>query len=161
MVSPRVPILACLIHLPTGSHATVLRGIELSNNGSLRSLEITVKDISQCPEVALGFLRTLLSTITSSVFFDVVIVLWDMTARDAHFFRRALFGVARGLYAVKPFRLVFRFQIRDGYREDTLEKLTRYVDVEVAEGGLGYLPRPPVVVVSARAWATRHPWEGF
>ena len=157
---PRVSIFACLTHPLTGNHATGLRGFDLSSNGSLRSLEITVRGISQCPEAALRFLRALLSTITSPVFSDIVIVLWDMTSHDAHFFRRALFGTIQSIYDVKPFRLVFLLEIRDGYREDTLEKLKRYIDVEAAEGGLGYLPCPPGIVVS-NTQTTRRSWEGF
>lgn len=127
---------------------------------SLRSLEIPLKNISLYPAVAQSFLRDLLSTIRSPVFSDLVIVLEDRTTHDTRFFQHTLFGVVRCMYEVRPFRLVFCLEIWDGDQEDTARMLKRYIDAEVAEGGLEFLPCPPLIVSDTRATRSLA-WEGL
>ena len=55
-------------------------------------------------DIAQSFLGDLLSTISSPVFSDIVIVVEDNATRYAVFFHHVLFKVVRRLYEVKPFR---------------------------------------------------------
>lgn len=56
---------ACLTRLLTENYGSLLRDFDLSNNRSLRSLEVTMENIARCPANAPRFLRNLVSTITS------------------------------------------------------------------------------------------------
>lgn len=85
-------------------------------NRSLRSLETTVRYIAgYSPSCALGFFKDLLcGTIASSVFSDVVLIL-----------QGDLVTVVRGMYEMKPFRLVFCLEVQEGHREHITERLKR------------------------------------
>lgn len=132
---------------------------DLSKNRSLRSLEISLKDIPQCPDLALIFLMDILSTITSPVFSDLVIIFEDKAARYVHLLYHTLFSMVRRMYEVRPFRLVFRLEIRGGDHEETARMLKECIDAQVVRGELWFLPCPPVILSSTRA---RHrPREGF
>jgi len=100
------------------------------------------------------FLGDLLSTVTSPVFSDVVLILQDNIIRDPNFLLTALFPAVRDMCKVKPFRLVFLLGKlpRDG--EDDRERLKEMIGVQVAGGWFGPLLDPPVIVSYARvAWS--------
>ena len=151
--------LPSLTHQPTGGREPIPQDFDLSKNRSLRSLEIAMKDISQCPDLTLRFFRDILSTITSSVFSDLVIVLEERTTRYADFFQHALFTLVRRVYEARPFRLVFSLETRHDDREHTVGMLKKYIDAEAAAGGLNFLPCPPVILSSTRV--RYRLWDGF
>ena len=97
-------------------------------------------------------------TITSSAFSDVVIVLENGAFNDRWFSQQRLFHVMRSMYEVKPFRLVFCLEVWEGFREYTAERLKRYIDVEAANGGLDFLPCPPVIISNTRATSIPGEW---
>ena len=143
--------------LPTGSTETLLRDFDLSRSRSLRSLEFTVYNLKVSPSATLTFLRALLPTITSPVFSDVVVVLQDSTCYWVLSTGDVLLNVVRGAYEVKPFRLVFRLETREGDGNYVSGELRKYLAAEGARGGLDFLPHPPVIVHAARTGG----WEGF
>ena len=91
----------------------------------------------------------LFSTITSSVFSEVVIVFENSDTDDL--FRCRLFIILRDMYEVKPFCLVFSLEIWEGDRECTTERLKGYIEAETAKGGLEFLLCPPAIVFNTRA----------
>ena len=146
-----VPVLSYLTYGLSEWNERKLRDFNLSKNRSLRSLEVTVDIPGFYSDHPQRFLRDLLSTITSSVFSEVVIILGDGVIHHTDFFQQVLFRVVRGMYEVKPFRLVFCLEIWDGDREDNTERLRRYIDAEAAKGGLNFLPCSPIIVSNTRA----------
>ena len=134
-------VFAYLTHEPTGRREE----FDLSNNTSLRSLEVAMGAILHHANTSLTFLKDLLSTITSPAFSEIVIVVEDNVTHYADFFQHVLSKVVRRLYEVKPFRLVFCLKVWDGDREATVKRLKGYIDGEAAEGGLEFLPCPPVI----------------
>jgi len=96
-----------------------------------------------------SFLGELLSTITSSVFSEVVMVLEDSDVHDV--IPWGLFSVVRSMYEVKPFHLVFSLEIWEGDRKRATERFKRLIDAEAAKGGLDFLPCPPVIAFNTRA----------
>ena len=148
-----------MTHQPTGNSETLLRDLDLSKSGALRSLELTITNLKVSPSLTLTFLRNLLPTITSPVFSDVVIILREGTIQDMVFIQHVVFSTMRSLYEVKPFRLVFSLEIWEGDKENIVEMLKRCIDVETAKGGLDFLPCPPVIVSNTRA-ACSPTWEG-
>jgi len=92
-----------------------------------------------------------MATITSPVFSDVVIVLEDGAIDNPWFSRYRLFHAVRSVHEVKPFRLVFCLEVWEGSLEYTVGRLKRYINAEAAEGGLDFLPRPPVIVSNTQA----------
>ena len=121
----------------------MLKAFDLSNNRSLRTLEIEMA--STDTGRGMGFLGDLLSTVTSPVFSDVVIILQDvMIHRNLSL--DPLFRAVRDMYEVKPFRLVFRLGKSSRDRERNRERLKSLIEAEAARGGLGPLLHPPVIV---------------
>lgn len=80
------------------------------------------------------------------MFSDVVIIIGDKDVPDVGLFKNVLFGVLRGMYEVKSFRLVFCLEVLDGDREETTRALKRRIGVEEVRGGLEFLPCPPDIV---------------
>jgi len=76
-VSSTVLVLASLTYQPVESRASILKAFGLSNNRSLRSLEIEVAVMRNSLSYGdgMGFLGDLLSTVTSPVFSQIVIIL--------------------------------------------------------------------------------------
>ena len=150
------PVFVYLSHQPTGCRKSFLRAFDLSKNKSLRSLEIeiTVTSNTQRWGDRVGFLGDLLSTVTSPVFSDVVVILQDSIISDPHFLQNTLFRAVRDMCEVKPFRLVFQLgkSPRDG--EGDRERLKGMIGAQAAEGGFGPLTDPPVIVSYTRpAWS--------
>lgn len=145
-----VPVLASLTSHSTGCREYILPASDLSNVKSLRSLEIefTLTSVARRYRDETSTLEGLLSTVTSPVFSDVVIILRRGIINDAEFLQCTLFRVVRNMYRVKPFRLTFwqERSPRDG--EDDVERLKEMIRVQAAEGGLGL--DPPVIVSYAQ-----------
>ena len=142
-------VINCLTHQPTGTgyRDSIRRTFDLSNNRSLRTLEVEIALTDS--GYAMGFLEDLLSTITSPVFSDVVIILQDIIVhRDIPL--NALFRAVRDMCEVKPFRLVFRLGKLPLDGEGNREKLKGLIEAEAAKGGLGPLLHPPVIVPYTR-----------
>ena len=139
-----VPVLASLTHQPTDDRKYILRTFDLSNNRSLRSLEI---GIPRGYGSGMSFLGDLLATVTSSVFSDVVIILPDAIIHDLNL-QNTLFRAVQDMYKVRPFRLVFWLGKLPVDGEDNRERLKELI---ASEGGLGSLLHPPVIVSYTRA----------
>jgi len=148
-----VPVLASLTYQPVECRGSILHTFDLSNNKSLRSLEIEITLMSDHPYFSdrVGFLGDLLSTVTSPVFSDVVVILQDKIISDPDFLQNTLFGAVRDMCEAKLFRLTFLLgkSPRDG--ESDRERLKEMIDARVAEGMFGALLDPPVIVSYTRA----------
>ena len=146
----------------------------LSKNACFRTLRIE-------PELAhLGefptFLKNLLSTITSTLPLDVVVLHTEheigypimnhargMILKDNRFFKRfqlmysdsELFKLFRETYNERNFRLVLRAEVLERAEKYALERLERLVEEEAKDGGLDYLGCRPLIVskVSGAWWA--------
>ena len=124
-----------------------MRVFGLSNSRSLRTLEVEIALTSSGQ--GMGFLGDLLSTVTSPVFSDVVIILQDIIVhRDIPL--NALFRAVHDMSKVKAFRLVFRLGKLPRDRERDREKLKELIEAEAAKGGLGLLLHPPAIVPYTR-----------
>ena len=149
-----------------------LQDFDLSRNKSLRTLEVT----AQCIDVMLctgsldtaSSLKYALSTITSPVFSEVVILYrhYDFCgiglypphfrelsqterAREAARNRR-LFGVLHEMYKVRDYKLVLCADVWDYLRDYAVRELKCVVATEKAEGRLDNLPFEPSVTHSPR-----------
>jgi len=154
-----VPVLASLAYQsiefrtqPIKCRASMLQNFDLSNNRSLRSLEIDLASgiTTQSSHDMVDLVRDLLSTITSPVFSEVVIILQDSVVHDPNLVRNTLFRAVRGMCGVKRFRLVFWLKklYRDGgYDRNRLKGM---IKAQAAEGGFGSLLDPPVIVSYTR-----------
>jgi len=151
MVFSKFLVLIHLIHQPTGNRKALRKNFDLSKCRSLRSLEITGENIARCSDRTPRFLGDLLSTITSSVFSEVVIVLEDGDIHDLRVFQCRLFSIARGMHEVKSFRLVISLEVWEGDRVCATEILKRHIDTEATKGGLDFLPCPPAIIFNTRA----------
>ena len=147
-----VPVLTSLTRQLIESRESILQAFDLSNNSSLRSLEIEIPFATNVRLIGDGmsFLGDILSTVTSPMFSDVVIVLPEIVADDTKHFHRTLFGAVRDMCEVKSFRLFFLLGRcrRDG---DDWERLRGMIGAQAAEGGFGPLLHPPVIISYTRA----------
>lgn len=153
---------------------------DLSKNTSLRTLETDVRSISAKGDTASDFLKTVLSTITSPLPLDVVIIhgefgvgypirnetrgpvfVDDLSAElRVNFVRRHAerFKVFREMHKVRKFRLVLRAEVLEWAKKHAVETLERTLEEEAKDGGLDYLGCPPLIVsqVSGASWAGVH-----
>ena len=153
-----VSVLASLTHPPVESRESLLLAFDLSNSRSLRSLEIEIETtpagLVQHSDDGLSFLGDLLSTVTSLVFSEVVIILQDNIIHDPNFHPYALFRAVRNMCEAKPFRLVFLLGKSPRDREYDREGLKGMIGAQASEGALGPLLYPPVIVSYTRtAWS--------
>jgi len=151
---------------------------DLSRNKSLRTLKIRSRSIvfrhgPRAPNPAiLSFLRTVLSTITSLEFSEVIITYRDtdfcgvaqypcppniytdttpdQRAKEASW-HRELFKVFRWMYRLRDFQLVLCAEVWDRFGEYAMGVLKQAVAAENAGGRLDYLPSEPLLVYSPRA----------
>ena len=150
----------------------------LSRNKSLRTFEVTARSIisrrkPRAPNpTTLRFLRTVLSTIASPSFVEVVIIYLsydfggvvfhcrprvckDVTPAEREkeaSWHRGLFKVFRKMYAIRDFQLVLCVDVWDCVGEHAKGLLKEAVAVEKAKNGFDYLPLEPLVVYSPRRW---------
>ena len=133
----------------------VRRAFDLSRNTSLRTLETTAISITIAGDVASGFLKTILSTVTSTLPLDLLInygvaEVCFHTPPYSHVFQqdraaealvhRERFKVFSEMYAVREFHLVLRADVSDRMTQVT----TRALGWTVKEG-LDHLPCKPVI----------------
>jgi hypothetical protein len=153
----------------------------LSSNRSLRTLEITAESFDRAGDVAFAanFLKTALSSVTSSATLDIVIIYrdfqfcgvqpfsqrnsepiclhhssqetWDM---DALHYRQQL-EMFREVYKTQAFRLVLCADVSDLIVEHAIEMLQRVVEAGKAMGGLCHL-HEPLVISERRILITRY-----
>ena len=112
----------------------------LSRNTVLRTLEVRGSHLFR----EYGHtLKKLLSTITSPLFSDNVIVLtkevvpWSSWAGADAF---------REMYEIKKFRLIFCLEMLDASRVSNPRDMIMAVQGELAEGSFDFLPCPPLVL---------------
>jgi hypothetical protein len=147
------------------SDPTFVQQFNLSGNKSLRTLETTTESINVTNTISSGFLKTMLSSITSSAPLDVVIIyqgfcglqpkrdpepiclrhssqeIWD---KGALYYRQQL-ETFREVYKTREFRLVLCADVPDSMVEHGLEILRRIVEVGKVMGGLFHLHEPLVI----------------
>ena len=115
----------------------------LSCNTVLRTLEIRSSHLFQEYR---STLKKLLSTITSPVFSEVVII---FAGEDVSRPPLGMAGLLREMYEIKEFRLVYCLEALESSRELNLRELTIATQREVADGSFDFLPCPPLVLSRA------------
>lgn len=92
------------------------------------------------------------STITSPVFSELVVVLWEhgiaSLPSDV-----VLFETLRIMNEIKPFKLVFLVEVVGLYQEEERRELTKALDSVMGRGLLDFLDSPPDTLITART-----PW---
>ena len=160
------------------SSYALLQHFNLSGNKALRTLETTGESIHVAVDTAANFLQTALSSVTSPVPLDVVIVyrdyeicgrqdrdlesiclfhssqeIWD---RNFPYYQRQL-RVFRDMYSTQDFRLVLCADVPDSMVKHALEILRRVVEVGKVVGGVGHLYEP--LVISERRTLLTRDWD--
>jgi hypothetical protein len=155
----------------------VFRNFNLSQNKSLRTLETTARSITIAGGDASGFLVTILSTITSPSFLDVVINythldlncdMWYVakparvdgrpsTTREVtyDYHHPMRFRVFNEMHKVLKFRLVLCADVFECIAEHAKQKLEDIVAVEKKNGWLDYLVWDPLIISERRSLHTR------
>jgi len=149
---------------------------DLSRNKSLRTIETTAVSITAAGNATPGFLKAVLSTITSPPPLDVVITYrefdvggnlryWDKPIRvqDLHPVIQAptarahpeRFKVFSEMHRVREFRLVLCADVLDCAEEYAMRVLERIVETEMMNGGLDYLRYEPLIISEVRSPRTR------
>jgi hypothetical protein len=108
-----------------------LQRLNLSRNASFRSLEV---------RAILGYsraLKELLLTITSPVFFEIIVVFSEVEARYPP---RGLAKMLREMYEIRGFRVTFCLETREAITVPNLRALTSAKQVEVGKGAYDFLP---------------------
>ena len=147
---------------------------DLSRNKSLRTLEITAGSMV-FGDADPSFLPTVLSTITSPLPLDIIVVYqhldvgyqpchWVKPVPLMRFTPKGEAGVAlyhqqrfkelREMYMVRGFRLVFCMDVLDGVTESTMRALKCVVNEEKSKGGFDYLLCEPLIVSEVRSHRT-------
>lgn len=122
-----------------------------------------------------NFLKTVLSTIASTLPLDVVNVyrhddvgcfvcrqrvrVVDFTAERSHkesLRHQQQFEAFREMYMVRKFRLVLCADVLDCAMEYAIPVLERVAEAEKARGGLDYLLCEPLIIAEERSPRTRH-----
>jgi hypothetical protein len=144
---------------------TFVQQLNLSGNKSLRALETTGESIGTAGNTASGFLKTVLSSVTSSAPLDVVVIyldyeicgrpyhdlepfcsshssqeVWD---RNASYYKRQL-RVFHEMYNTRDFRLVLCADVPDFMVEHAIEVLRRIGEAAKVMG-VGHLYEPLVI----------------
>ena len=139
---------------------------DLSQNKCLRTLETTAESMV-APDASPSFLSIVLSTVTSPLFLDVVVVYWEGNVdrmvyywlkpvvvvhllpediADNALYHRRRFEQFREMYRTREFRLVLRVDVLDCIVEDVIRSLECVVETEKVKGGLDYFPCEPVII---------------
>ena len=146
---------------------------DLSHNSSLRMLETTAISITTAGDVASGFLKTVLSTVTSPLPLELVINYGtsEVYCHSPSYIRVGMvspseraaetlihqerFKVFSEMYAVREFRLVLCADVFDRDAEDTTRALESVVEAERMSGGFDYLSCEPLIISEMRSPRTR------
>lgn len=153
--------------------ADSLRGLDLSRNKSLRTFEVVARFVvlwhgPRTSNITSNFLKTVLSTISSPTFSEVIVLYWDcdFSSLKHHLGRatgthkvvtpderameaswhHALFEVFREMHTVRDFKLFLCADVPDCIGECAVGELQRVVAAEKVTRGLDYLPSEPAVV---------------
>jgi len=147
----------------TANYQAVGRDFDLSRNSSLRTLETTAVSITEAA-VASGFLKAVLSTVTSPLPLDLIInyglsevrCYRPYYVRAGNFFKteRAAedllhlerFKMFSEMYRVHEFRLVLCAEVYDWFAEEGTRALECVVEAERMNGGFDYLSCEPLVI---------------
>ena len=139
------------------------RDFDLSRNSSLRTLETTAASITAAGDAASGFLKTVLSTITSPLPLELVINYemfevrsysrWYIPLQKFYSNERAAdtlihqerFKVFGEMYAVRPFRLVLCAGVSGRFSQDIVWALECIVEEARKDENSNYLPCEPVI----------------
>jgi hypothetical protein len=151
-------------------------GLGLFRNRSFRTFEIMARWMAHGCSYVLqpsdsSFLTSVLSTITSPAFSEVVVFYrdWDFRGSKYHpshadiyrkmssaeeaeeaLWHQRRFEVLREMYAVRQFRLVLCVEVWDLVGEYAMRALKRAIAVEKAANRFDYLPSEPMVVYIPR-----------
>ena len=158
----------------------MLRHFNLSRNKSLRILETTAESIEVAGNTASGFLKTVLSSVTSPVPLDAVIIYRDfyfsscprcpscplkpvcslhVVPSETALFSRCYKWerrVFREMHNVRDFRLVLCADVVDWMVDYAIQRLEYFVKAEKVKGGLDYLLYEPLVISERRTLRTRN-----
>ena len=158
----------------TADYQAVRRDFDLSRNSSLRMLETTAVSIADAGDAASGFLKAVLSTVTSplplvllvgygayevrchtpSYVRDCALSPSKRAAEDLVHLRR--FKLFSEMFMVREFRLVLCTDVLGcAAAEDAKRALERIVKAERMNGGFDYLPCEPVIISEMRYPRTR------
>ena len=148
----------------------LFRQFNLSRIKSLRTIETTAESITTAKDAAASSLSAILSTVTSPMLLDLVIVYWDSDVEGVNRHRQisgiksepeyraacALrhqhwFKVFREVHEARDFQLVLCADVLDPMVKYATGMLDRLVGVEKMWGGLDYLAREPLVIVERRS----------
>lgn len=149
----------------------------LSKNKSLRTLETTARSVTAAGDSAAGFLKTVLSTITSPSSLNVVITYdsFDVgrvmryslnpvrveggpigRSAESAFYHSARFKVFGEMYQMRKFRLVLCADVFECIAEYAKQTLEGIVAEERKNGGLDYLTGcEPLITSERRSLQTR------
>ena len=154
----------------------VRSNFDLSRNKSLRTIETTAVSITAAGGAAPGFLKAVLSTITSPLPLDVVITYREFDVggnlcywakpihvQDLHPIIRGpnalnhpeRFKVFSEMYRVREFRLVLCADVLNCAEEYAMRVLEQIVKTEMMNGGLDYLRCEPLIISESRSPRTR------
>ena len=92
------------------------------------------------------------STITSPVFAELVVVLWEHQIRNLPA-ELTLFQALRTMSKVRPFKLVFLVEVLDLYLGERQE-LAEVLDLIAVDGLLDFLESPPTILIDVQI-----PWR--
>jgi hypothetical protein len=96
-------------------------------------------------------LRDIVSTITSPVFSEVILV---FQFADLYRPYRVPFDMIREMHSKKKFRLVYCLEVSKKYRDEILQTMRQRMEWEIAHGRLDFLESPPTLTISERdSWA--------
>ena len=166
------------------NNRALLRDFNLSQNKSLRTLEITGGSIYGAEGTTPDFLMTVLSSVASSVPVDVVIIYEDfdfdalsldyssyyelsvcfcysseMRKRDRVLYQQNL-DVSLEVYSTWGFRLVLCADVCESIAEDAIQELEDFVEAGKMEGGSSHFPYKPLIISERRLLrAGRHDYR--
>jgi hypothetical protein len=115
---------------------------DLSCSTALRSIEVSASAITTPSQVYSRTVKELLSTITSPVFSEIVVV---FSERDVNFSSWRLAWVLHGMYRVREFRAAFCLETLEELRAENFHMLMSGTRAAVTEGTYHFLPCPPSV----------------
>jgi len=161
------------------NNRALLRDFNLSRNKSLRTLETTASSIDDAEGTASDFLMTVLSSVTSPVPVDVVIIYQDIHLEipfiyppynpimpiyfcysrrtemwDHSLYQRRL-EVPHKVYSTRGFRLVLCADVCDRVVERAIQGLEDFVKAGKMEGGSSHFPYRPLIISERRLLCTR------
>ena len=136
---------------------------DLSRNKSLRRLETTASSMVYVSATPAHFLRTVLSTVTSPLPLEIVVIYKDFDlgfvmvrpqiarstdkGEDGNILHhQQRFKALREAHTAREFRLVLCAEVADGGTVRSIRSLEHIVKTEKAKGGLNYLRCEPLIV---------------